>query len=109
MENQKLFIGNLSYEVTEEDIRTLLAPFGTVIEFSYSKKKGRAVVGMATDAEANAVLKKLNAKEFLGRKLRVTPEVSSKKAKASVRKQYKEQGMKIDHQRKTKKRERNEK
>ena len=103
MENLKIFIGNLSYEATEEEIRTLLAPYGTIQSIRLTKKKGCAFVEMTTGAEAAAVITALNNTEYMKRNLRVRPELQSKKAKALARKTYKNQKAVIEQERKEKK------
>jgi len=73
----KLFIGNLSYEVTEEDLKTLLEPFGTVESVSVLKdretgrSKGFGFAEMPSQSEAQAAISGLNGKEIKGRALTV--------------------------------------
>ena len=103
MENPKIFIGNLNYEATEEDIKTLLTPYGTVLSIRLTKKKGCAFVEMATSAEAAAVITTLNNTTYMERNLRVRPELQSKQAKALARKTYKDQKAKFEQEKKLKK------
>ncbi len=64
----KIYVGNLSYEVTEEDLRQEFMAFGeltsvSVITDKYSgRPKGFAFVEMATKAEAEAAITGLNGK-----------------------------------------------
>ncbi len=64
----KIYVGNLSYEVTEEDLRQEFVAFGeltsvSVITDKYSgRPKGFAFVEMATKAEAEAAITGLNGK-----------------------------------------------
>jgi len=72
----KIYIGNLSYEVTEDDLRLALEPFGqvesaTIIKDKHSgQSKGFGFVEMDDDA-AMAAISALNGKDMEGRDLRV--------------------------------------
>ena len=73
----KIYLGNLSYEVTEEDLRLALHPFGqvesaTIIKDKYSgQSKGFGFVEMASKAEGQSAIDGLNGKELKGRALNV--------------------------------------
>lgn len=73
----KIYLGNLSYEVTEEDLRLALQPFGqvesaTIIKDKYSgQSKGFGFVEMASKAEGQSAIDGLNGKELKGRTLKV--------------------------------------
>jgi RNA recognition motif-containing protein len=73
----KLYVGNLSYEVTEEDLRLALEQFGqvesaTIIKDKYSgQSKGFGFVEMASKAEGQSAIDGLNGKELKGRTLNV--------------------------------------
>ena len=73
----KIYLGNLSYEVTEEDLRMALQPFGqvesaTIIKDKYSgQSKGFGFVEMASKAEGQSAIDGLNGKELKGRALNV--------------------------------------
>jgi RNA recognition motif-containing protein len=73
----KIYVGNLSYEVTEEDLRLALEQFGqvesaTIIKDKYSgQSKGFGFVEMASKAEGQAAIEGLNGKELKGRALNV--------------------------------------
>ena len=64
----KIYVGNLSYEVTEEDLRQEFGAFGeitsvSVITDKYSgRPKGFAFVEMASKSEAEAAITGLNGK-----------------------------------------------
>jgi len=66
--NMKIYVGNLSYEVTEEDLRQEFRAFGEVasvdiITDKYSgRPKGFGFVEMATKSEAEAAITGLNGK-----------------------------------------------
>ena len=73
----KIYVGNLSYEVTEEDLRLALEQFGqvesvTIIKDKYSgQSKGFGFVEMASKAEGQSAIDGLNGKELKGRVLNV--------------------------------------
>ena len=73
----KLYVGNLSYSTTEDDLRTLFAQAGTVASVAVIKdrdtgqSKGFAFVEMSTQAEAQKAISQFNAKEFKERALTV--------------------------------------
>ena len=73
----KIYVGNLSYEVTEEELRQALEAFGqvesvTIIKDKYSgQSKGFGFVEMASKAEGQSAIDGLNGKELKGRTLNV--------------------------------------
>ncbi len=74
---KNLYVGNLAYAVTDEDLNALFAQFGTVTSARVIKdretdrSKGFGFVEMANDEEAQAAIDNLNEKEDHGRKLTV--------------------------------------
>ena len=73
----KIYIGNLSFDVTEEELRQEFAPFGEVTSVSiptdrYSgRPRGFAFVEMPTVSEAQAAIAALNGKSLKERTLTV--------------------------------------
>ena len=73
----KLFVGNLSFNATQEQLQDLFAPHGTVVEVDVIKDKfsgrprGFAFVSMETKEAADAAVQALNGKEIDGRALTV--------------------------------------
>ncbi len=73
----KLYVGNLSYNVTSADLQQLFAPFGTVQSAQViedrdtQRSKGFGFVEMGSDQEAQAAITALNGKEQDGRALTV--------------------------------------
>ncbi len=69
----KIYVGNLSYEVTEEDLRQEFRAFGEVTSVSVitdrdsGRSKGFAFVEMATKSEAEAAITGLNGKTLKDR------------------------------------------
>jgi cold-inducible RNA-binding protein len=73
----KLYVGNLSYDTTEEDIRNLFALAGTVVEVALIKdrdtgtSKGFAFVTMSSQDEANKAIEQFNGRSLGNRDLTV--------------------------------------
>ena len=74
----KLYVGNLSYNVTEDDLRQLFAQAGEVKEVSLildrdtRRPKGFGFVEMTTDADAQKAIQMFNNYELDGRPLTVS-------------------------------------
>jgi RNA recognition motif-containing protein len=72
-----IYVGNLSYNVTEDNLRQTFEAFGqvttaTIIKDKYSgQPRGFGFVEMPDQAEAQTAIKNLNGKELLGRQLNV--------------------------------------
>ena len=73
----KLYVGNLSYEVTDDELREAFEGFGqvasaTVVKDRYTgQSKGFGFVEMPTDSEARAAITGVNGKDLKGRPVRV--------------------------------------
>jgi len=74
---KKLYVGNLTYNVNESDLEALFTPFGQVasaqiiVDRDTNRSKGFGFVEMETDAQAQAAIQGLNAREHDGRNLTV--------------------------------------
>ena len=75
----KIYVGNLSYDVTEEELRQLFTPLGQVASVSIVKdkyggqSKGFAFVEMPSISEGQAAIAALNGKTLKDRTLTVNP------------------------------------
>jgi RNA recognition motif-containing protein len=73
----KLYVGNLSFNTTENDLKDLFAQAGSVSEVALmqdkftGKSRGFGFVTMATDAEATSAVNQFNGKNLDGRPLTV--------------------------------------
>jgi RNA recognition motif-containing protein len=73
-----IYVGNLSFETTDEDLRKGFAAFGDVASVNIIKDKftgksrGFAFVEMASDEHGKAAIQGLHETEMLGRKLNVS-------------------------------------
>lgn len=69
----KLFVGSLSFNINESQLRELFAEYGTVesaaiiMDRDTNRSKGFGFVEMATEQEAQAAIKSLHGKEVDGR------------------------------------------
>ena len=71
MHGSKLFIGNLSYTVSEEQLKQLFATHGTVIDVRIIGDKGFGFVEMSSQSEAENAKNALDGFNFEGRNIRV--------------------------------------
>ncbi len=75
--NTKLFVGNLSFSTTENDLQDAFAAHGTVVEANLmtdratGRPRGFAFVTMASPEEAQAAIDALNGSSLDGRNLTV--------------------------------------
>ncbi|MCO4755457.1 MAG: RNA-binding protein [Bacteriovoracaceae bacterium] len=74
---KKLYVGNLPYEITEEEVSDAFGQFGTatsvklITDRDTGRKKGFGFVEMESAEEAQAVVDELNGKELFGRTLKI--------------------------------------
>jgi|SRR5579883_2300167 RNA recognition motif-containing protein len=72
-----IYVGNLSYDVTEADLNEVFAEYGTVkrVQVPTDRETGRmrgfAFVEMGSDAEETAAIEALDGAEWMGRSLKV--------------------------------------
>ena len=75
--SNKLFVGNLSFNTTENDLQDAFAAHGTVVEANLmmdratGRPRGFGFVTMSTPEEAQKAIDALNGKEMDGRALTV--------------------------------------
>ena len=67
----KLYVGNLSYNTSEETLKSAFAAHGNVVSTTIIPGKGFGFVEMGTDQEAQSAKESLNDTELDGRKIRV--------------------------------------
>lgn len=72
-----VYVGNLSFQASEEDIREIFEDYGTVEKVSLpldresGKKRGFAFVEMSTEEEEEAAIESLDGAEWMGRVIKV--------------------------------------
>ena len=75
--NNKLFVGNLSFQTTENDLNDAFAAHGTVTEANLmmdrttNRSRGFAFVTMSTDEEAQKAIAAMNGADLNGRAITV--------------------------------------
>jgi RNA recognition motif-containing protein len=74
----KIYVGNLSYSVSSEDLRAAFEEFGTVdsaevvMDRNSGRSRGFGFAEMSNDEEAKAAIAALNGKDMDGRPLNVS-------------------------------------
>jgi RNA recognition motif-containing protein len=74
-----IYVGNLSYQATEDEIRSLFEAFGEVSSVALIKDKmtgqprGFGFVEMPNDGDAQKAIQELNGKDMKGRSLSINP------------------------------------
>jgi len=71
MEGKKLYVGNLSYSVTNEQLEKLFSPHGQVQTANVIGDKGFGFVEMSNSEEAEKAKEALDGTDFEGRNLKV--------------------------------------
>ena len=77
MSQNKLYVGNLSWNSTEDDVSDAFAAFGTVTSVNLitdretGRPRGFGFVEMSSDAEAQAAMEGLDGRQLGGRDLKV--------------------------------------
>ena len=71
MQGSKLYVGNLTYAVTQQQLTQLFAGYGEVKEVTVIEGKGFAFVEMSSTSEAEAAKEALDGTDFEGRTIRV--------------------------------------
>jgi len=88
-----IFVGNLSFDASEEDVRKLFGGFGNVSSVAIVMSKGKRIprsrgfgfVEMPDEQEALAAITALSGKEFMGRPLNISPSRSKEAAPQDAR------------------------
>jgi len=76
--NKKLYVGNLLYELTDDQLKDLFAQAGTVTSATIiryrdsGRSKGFGFIELSTEEEAKKAIDTLNGQDFQGRKLVVS-------------------------------------
>lgn len=72
-----IYVGNLSYQATEDDLSSVFAEYGTVkrvvlpTDRETGRMRGFAFVEMTDDAQEDTAISELDGAEWMGRQLRV--------------------------------------
>jgi len=71
MQGSKLYVGNLSYSVTNERLKELFSNYGEVKEVNIIEGRGFGFVEMSSPSEAEKAKEALNGSDLEGRNLKV--------------------------------------
>lgn len=71
MQGSKLYVGNLSYSVTDEQLKELFSTYGTVQSANVIGDKGFGFVELSASDEAEKAKDALDGTDFEGRTLKV--------------------------------------
>jgi RNA recognition motif-containing protein len=86
-----IYIGNLSYQATEEDLSSVFSEYGTVkrvvlpTDRETGRMRGFAFVEMTDDAHEDAAISELDGAEWMGRQLRVNKARPREENRSGVR------------------------
>lgn len=90
-----IYVGNLSWNMTSEDLEALFTPFGAVAsakivtdKFNNNRSKGFGFVEMASDDEAKAAIAQLHDTEVLGRNIVVNESTPRPEGERNFKKPY---------------------
>ncbi len=78
MGKNKVYVGNLSWQASEQDLKDLFAGAGNITEAKIvmdretNRSKGFAFVTFATDEDATKAIQSFDQSDFMGRPLRVS-------------------------------------
>jgi len=71
MQGKKLFVGNLKYSVTADELEDLFSKYGEVVEAKVIEGRGFGFVEMSDQSEAEKAKEELNGTDFVGRTLNI--------------------------------------
>ncbi|MFM2061586.1 MAG: RNA-binding protein [Cyanobacteriota bacterium] len=92
-----IYVGNLSYQATEADLKAVFADYGEVkrvvlpTDRETGRMRGFAFVEMIEDAQEDAAISELDGAEWMGRQLRVNkakPKEDDRLRRSSSKKEY---------------------
>ena len=71
MQGSKLYVGNISYSATSDELKELFAQYGEVKQVNLMEGRGYGFVEMSSPEEATKARDALNGSDFKGRTLKV--------------------------------------
>ena len=92
--NNKLFVGNLAYSVTDDELKVMFSEFGEVASCNIAKDRdtgrprGFAFVEMNSQSEAEAAIRGLNGKQVGERQISVAISQPKPKGGSGSRNRY---------------------
>jgi RNA recognition motif-containing protein len=88
MQGKRLYVGNLDYSATSDDVKELFSAFGEVVEIKVIERKGFGFIEMGSQAEAEKAKEELNGSNFKGRPLKVNEAFSDSSSRRRPRRNY---------------------
>jgi RNA recognition motif-containing protein len=88
MQGKKLYVGNLDYSVTKDDLSEMFAEFGEVVEVIIIDGKGFGFVEMSEPAEAEKAIADLDGKDLKGRAMKVNEARPKRDNRRDFRRSY---------------------
>lgn len=91
---KKIYVGNMSYNTTEDQLRALFGQYGNVLSANIifdretQRPKGFAFVEMEDEGAAEAAISQLDGQNFDGRNLRVNEAMSKPRTNNSYNNNY---------------------
>jgi RNA recognition motif-containing protein len=88
-----MYVGNLAYDVTENDLKELFSQFGEVAKVNiitdnyYRQSKGFGFVDMPNNSEADTAIKTLNGTDFKGRNIKIS-QAENRRKRSSHKRRY---------------------
>jgi RNA recognition motif-containing protein len=89
-----IYVGQLPYNVTEDDLKTMFSEFGAlesvkiIPDRTTGRSKGYGFVEMPSNSEADRAIKALNGKMVEGRNIKVIPADSGAKRSKSTKRSF---------------------
>jgi RNA recognition motif-containing protein len=71
MQGNKLYVGNLKYSVSNDELREMFSNYGDVVNVNVIEGKGFGFVEMGNAEQAGKAMEALNGQDFQGRAIKV--------------------------------------
>jgi len=71
MQGNKLYVGNLKYSVSNDELREMFSNYGDVVNVNVIEGKGFGFVEMGNSEQAVKAMEALNGQDFQGRAIKV--------------------------------------
>ena len=79
MQGNKLYVGNLKYSVSNDELREMFSNYGDVVNVNVIEGKGFGFIEMGNAEQAEKAMEALNGQDFQGRAIKVNEAQPPKK------------------------------
>jgi RNA recognition motif-containing protein len=79
MQGNKLYVGNLKYSVSNDELREMFSNYGDVVNVNVIEGKGFGFIEMGNSEQAEKAMEALNGQDFQGRAIKVNEAQPPKK------------------------------